>query len=298
MKQKIAFYLKDLFPRVHGFNFQEVEKLGSENIRMLIAELRDSLSYFSKEMEKTEEKINSLGKKQPLNEMEVTELGTKLSFQRIRFGHRKLVISNLKTLLPKAVIKPVLPSLRNSKHFIAGDDVMVFIGKNSIVNNETRITSPYNWVCGKALLCTDHPDEQPIYICMNNRFNMNGSMKGHFWQTLTTSPFVFKRKEFYQMREMLRSNQDPEFIKIFFACCEVSPERYSIMRIHNPQFLETLILDDKVEEITDKQLKENTARLIMDAIILAKHDRMMVNEAIEMAKLKKIKLPKELESLF
>lgn len=291
MKQKIAFYLKDLFPRVHGFNFQEVEKLGSENIKMLIADLQDCLGYYSNEIEKTEGKIKSLGKKQPLNEMSVAELGAKLSFQRMRFGHRKMVISNLKTLLLKSVIKPVLPTLRNSKHFVTGDDVMVFIGKNSISDNGKGIISPYNWVCGKTLLCTDHSDEQPIFICMNNEFNKGGSMNGSYWSILSTSPFVFKRKEFYQMREMLRSNEDPEFIKVFFASCEVSPVRYIISNIKNLRLLKEIILDTNVEEISDEYLNDNAQKLIERVISLAKQDNLFIQEALEMAKINKIKLP-------
>lgn len=208
MKNKIAAHLSTLTPFLRGVNFQQLEKIGPKNVRAIINYLSELSKNAEEEVEELE--VELLSTKDDV--MQMTEIASRIAYKRIKTRNRKLVLSNMKTVLgsmkkdDSTIDFPLLPTLRVYSPFEPGDDVMVYIGETGLESEKhpydrsMYIPEDTNWVCAKVLLFGNHPGEYPTYVFFNNPIFRKGagSLDGHYMQVLTTSPPYFQEERILQ----------------------------------------------------------------------------------------------------
>lgn len=298
MKEKVAIHLETLTANfLVGVDFRNLAKIGPKNIRAVINFLKDNEGGQESRIEEEENKLLSFKN----DVMEVERISSYINYLRIRLGNRKLLLANLKTALSHTAkdidLKyPVLPVLRRFDCFKTGDDVMVYVGKIGLESESKKadevIISPFDWVCGKVLSYLDSSPEYTVSVFINNKYSSDEttSLDGHYRRIMAMSPTIFKRDEFYAIKEMLENNKNPEFIKLFFENAKYSPYRYKIESWPDYEEMKKIILNSKIEQTSDEELLKNEKALIESILEIAKKHSLYVQNTREMAKMKGFKI--------
>ncbi len=302
MKQKVAAHLSMLFPQIRGVGFDNLKILGQASVEAMSRKLKPIHENLLTNIDKQEKLLEELNGKRLWNVMETVEIASYIAYLRIKIGNRKLAISNLNTIISNMKASylrpnyPIMPCLRDSSHFLPGDDVMFYTGEVELDGQEkapsegVRTTS-FRWVAAKVINCSDQSDEFPLRVFTVNHWLQGGSMQGHFGECLVTSPFVFKRSEFFKIRKMLETNSDPEFLLLFLNNFEVKAERYKIIPCNDTEQIREMILDSNIERISVESLKENEETMLLLAYEIATQERIWTTGVRAMAERLEIELP-------
>ncbi len=284
MEKKVVAFLSGYFTRLRNFDFANAMSLGKQNIRLLIANLDLPTQLIQERLEDIEEEINGLANTNPFNQLLAAELGAEISFERLKFGNRKYVISKLVNLITKSTDKPILPSLRSQDHFHQSNDVMVYFGENPVyeVQSDRPLGQP-NWVTAKILKVGEVEDnDYQVYIFGNNEVTTFGSLENHYFRLPAFSPLIFKRKEFFEIRRILEANTDKDFINAFLTTCEKGTSDF-LEPWEDSEFIKQIILDPSVEEITDQELNKRKKELIAQIYQVTKRSDNWANEGWRIA---------------
>ncbi len=290
MKQDVAAYLSYLFPQMYSFDMMKLEKLGSRNIRAMIQILGSELKYLPEAIEKSEKMLEELSSGKVFNSLLAAEYGAKIASERMSYGNKKYVLSQLKMLASKAPdFRPLIPTLRTEEYLQRGADVMVYTrerGRNDFISGTK------NWVCGKILQYREFSADKEVSIFTNNPLTENGDLDGHFITIPGTSPEIFRRDEFAYVKRLLSSqnNQSTEFYSSFFECCQRSSQINTIEQWHDYARIREIILDQSIEEISDEDLEKENLNILGKMYEVTRPSISYKNCVEEIAKSMNIKL--------
>ena len=263
MKEKVAIHLETLTKDfLTGVDFQNLAKIGSKNIQAII--------YFFENNGKGQEMKIEEGEKKLLlfkdDVMKVEEIASYINYLRIKLGNRKLLLSNLKTVFFQEtkgddLNYPVLPALRRFNYFKPGDDVMVYLGKTGLEsenNEEEKIFPMFDWACGKIISFLDYPDENIVNVFLNYKYGLDKdvSLSSHYRRLMTMSPTIFKRDEFFAIKELFENDKNSEFTELFFKNSRYSPYRYGVKSWPDYEMMKKMILNPKIETTSDEELSK------------------------------------------
>ncbi len=272
--------MSHLFPQIHGVKFGSVENLGSGNILLLLRHLKRILGDLPDAMKKTEELIAK--GREDFDEMELIELCALNAYQRVKFGHFKLIESSLRSLVPLVEHKPKLPILRDKEYFAVGDDVMVYVGDPGFYRWASRqkdehgakLISKYHWVPAKIFdngfydaqgNKSDLTDTVTVF-CYDKVVTPYNHLGGHLEHAFYSAPVIFKRREFFDIKKIVVENNDTEFLNSFFANCVYKNEKHKTTRLNDVELMRRIITDPLVDPASDQDLKNREQELIMTMV--------------------------------
>ena len=230
MQKKVEIRLKNLFPQLHGIDFDVLYKLGQKNLSALIYELKNlDESNGGQSHQLIQDCEAELQDLDPGDILRISELGAQMGYLSLRINTFKLLENNLKSQLNQAKKYdilgdyPVLPVLRNPACFTSGDDVMVFVGKTNMDNkhDKLRFDTVFKWMYGKIITWGGEKTANDNLFVYTSRPVLESEcfLDGHVVNYSKVSPLIFKKNEFFRIRRMILNNEDREFVLNFLDHC-------------------------------------------------------------------------------
>lgn len=221
MSKQIQDYLRTTLP-IQGVPFDHLSRLGRVNLELIIKYF-DYLLLYEKDREintVTRNYLNTVLIKTP-------QVGSDL---------------------------PVLPSLRNRFYVSQGDEVMLYVGRNSERYWVDSSPKRYSWIYGVVL-------GRGVFIDIVDIFTHQGldrpmsEYRGRLHEIDLESPLFFKRDEFLQLQKMVKNEINPDFLKVFGLNSRTQDSKF-----HNPVILFSKVVSPHIEAPTEKerQILHNT----------------------------------------
>lgn len=272
-KRNVAAYARWYFPDIK-INFANAgEILGKANLDEMIRTVTIDVERIIAGINELKLTIIMPCKAHPVVKLKADEIKALISAKQVALDNHLALIDLMteqKELAKKE--KTVLPECRNIKnHFETGDDIMIYIGSIR-KRGSHEIIAKHDWVPAKML---SSGNAGMSYACChsNEPFAKDGSNGGHYF-AVRDQDHVFKRKDFYDLRGMIKRGSDLNFLELL------------------PKQTRDSISKDTVYPMSDEQLAKEQKKIIKTAYDVVDKMTSFHDDVITMAKRFGVKLKK------
>lgn len=183
------------------------EVLGTANIDAISASAQDKVTDAENELEKVQRRIKKLEEESRASKLLVEQVQVDGAGDEFIKKHMGELIDLLATLREASTAeKFVLPQFRGVTHFEVGDEIMIFVGEAT----DDRCSVEHDWISAK-MLC---PGWDWVMHCHSNvPWTNGGGNGGHYFRT-TDQDVLFKRSDFFGLRNMFKEGSDTAFLDL------------------------------------------------------------------------------------
>lgn len=203
--KKDLISLSFLLPQLKGINYTNVDKLGKNNVSLIISRIEEIIKFITTSIEVA--KRNHALLRLPTNSLS-KEINQGIIFNNMKCKHRQDVCDWLSELNDLENL-PELSSLR-ALDYTAGDEVVIFI-KPKNISRDIHVDC---WRGAKFLKSGGKS------ITTTTAFSTEGDYDGCYLGNLDRKQNVIVRgDEYHQLKKLLENNKNEEFTDLWFLNC-------------------------------------------------------------------------------